>query len=199
MSPMMRHHPCDPGNLPRLLAGLLVLLGVLWAVQSQAAPYEVELIVFRHLDHQDKQPADPGVMPRSPFADAPEALAGLVPLGSEALQLGDIATRLRRSPAYRLVYHGGWQQRVDSQALALPSALPAAAAEAGLQGALTLYRERFLHVLLDIRLSAEGGPAEPGWHMRQSRRLRGTALQYFDHPAFGLILAVRRPVGDEDP
>ncbi|MBW7930691.1 MAG: hypothetical protein H3C57_05220 [Gammaproteobacteria bacterium] len=194
MSPMMHHHPCHSGSL---LAGLLVLLGMPWVAQAQAAPYEVELIVFRQLDHE--QPMDPATLPRSPAADGPEALAGLVPLAPEALQLGDIATRLRRSPAYRLVYHGGWQQQVDSQALALPSALPAAAADAGLQGALSFYRERFLHVLVDIRLSAEGEPAGPGWHMRQSRRLRGTALQYFDHPAFGLILAVRRPVGDEDP
>lgn len=196
---MMRHHPCNPGSLSRLLAGLLILLGVLWAAQAPAAPYEVELIVFRHLDHQGGQPADPGATPRSSPADGPGALAGLAPLAPEALQLGGIATRLRRSPAYRLVYHGGWQQQVDSQALALPSALPAAAADAGLQGALSFYRERFLHVLVDIRLSAEGGPAGPGWQMRQSRRLRGTALQYFDHPAFGLILAVRRPAGDENP
>ena len=45
------------------------------------------------------------------------------------------------------------------------------------------------------------GPEAAGrsWHIRQGRRLRGDALQYFDNPGFGVILAVRPPAGTSEP
>jgi hypothetical protein len=50
-------------------------------------------------------------------------------------------------------------------------------------------------VLVDVGLDSG---SEPLQRIRQGRRLRGTSVQYFDHPALGVILATR-PVGVQDP
>ena len=177
-----------------LLALFMLPAGVPSLAQEQseatAQASEVEVIVFRLME-QDGNSAEIHAGAANAVddgrADAPDATYASLEPG--ALQLAAVAARLRRSPKYRLLYHGGWVQGVAGRAEAVPVRLPQAAAESGLHGSVTLYRQRYLHALVDLSLTKADGTAT--WRIRQGRRLRGQALHYFDHPQFGLILDVR--------
>ena len=58
-------------------------------------------------------------------------------------------------------------------------------------GSIKLYRERYLHALVDIALQTPEGVANESQRIRQGRRLRGQAVQYFDNPALGVIVSAR--------
>lgn len=174
------------------------------AADAGTGTSEIEIIVFRLVDAR----AVPGELPLTGEsvpdgvstvpADTTAGVTTAYPiLGPGSLQLVGSAARLRQSARYRVLYHGGWIQPIGAQARAMPSALPTEATRAGLQGSITLYRERFLHAILDLRLPAS---AEMGttWQLRQGRRLSGQEIHYFDHPQFGVILAVR-PSATADP
>jgi hypothetical protein len=186
------------------VAWLAVLLLACGAASAQDAgtSYEVELVVFRHRDahHTAETPAPAASAGPHELAQA-SAVGVLVregairpaPLPPAELELGDIAARLRRAGPYELLFHGGWIQEVTEQARAAAAPLPPEAVQQGAVGSVTLWRERFLHVLVDIALRDAEGRIQPLQRLRQSRRLRGSALQYFDNPALGAIL-VTRPV-----
>lgn len=186
--------------------------------------HRIEIIVFRHLDQRGTTPEeaiaeiparpvddpatitaappiDPAApaLPAAPAAPAGAETAGPWPvLNSAELKLGAVASRLRQSTAYQLLYHGGWSQSLAAQDQTVPTPLPATARAAGLEGTITLYRENFVHVLLDIGLhdiglhrpATEEAGGDVVYELRQGRRLRGQSAQYFDHPQFGVILQV---------
>lgn len=165
--------------------------------ESTVQATEVEMVVFRLME-QDTNSVEiqaEAAQPIDNYSETPNV--PYTSLQPEALQLSAAASRLRQSPKYRLLYHGGWVQDVAGRTEAVPVPLPQAAAESGLRGSLTLYRQRYLHALVDLSLAAEDGTAT--WHIRQGRRLRGQAIHYFDHPRFGLILAVRERSAPADP
>lgn len=209
-----RQQPARRAMGPCLLALLLVLCRGMpaFAQEAQVPPvaderHRVEIIVFRHLDQrgttaEEAQTVEPVTAPATittaldGSAPPPADTGGAMPmpeLSAADLKLGPIAARLRQSPAYRLLYHGGWLQAFDSQERATPTPLPAAARAAGLDGTITLYRENFVHTLLDITLRTPALDAtgiEVLHVLRQGRRLRGQSVHYFDHPQFGVILQV---------
>jgi hypothetical protein len=173
--------------------------------QPEAPRYEVELIVFRHLDERDTtaeanrpEIAPPGALPTLGRSSATSALPpAWTPLAPSSLRLASVAARLRRGGAYQLLYHGGWIQGVEPQAQSIPVPLPPDAERAGAAGGVNLYRARFLHVDVDLGLfDANGGRDRSRW-IRQGRRLRGSAVQYFDNPAVGVILAARPLAGSD--
>jgi hypothetical protein len=98
-----------------------------------------------------------------------------------------------------VLWHGGWTQPVEGQSRAPAAALPPAAARAGVEGSITLYRERFLHALLDLALAAEEAGAAPRAGLRQGRRLKGAGTHYFDGPVLGAILQVRAATAAPPP
>ena len=82
-----------------------------------------------------------------------------------------------------------WIQPVSAKASAEPYVVPLAVTDrSGLAGSVIVYKQRYLHVALDLTLSLSGEVAV----LKESRRVRGTNYQYFDHPQFGAIVAVRR-------
>lgn len=182
-------------------AGALFVLAAPLAAQEDppATPvtYEVEILVFRNLDASGstaETPAptgtiDAGVAPPLSFDARPDYPA--LPAG--ALQLAGAAGQMRRSGRYRPLLHAGWSQPVSSQAATIAVPLPPEAAQAGLQGSVTLFRERFLHLAVKLYLTEpEANPAATA-RIVQSRRVRGRNWQYFDHPRFGAIVSVRAP------
>jgi hypothetical protein len=175
---------------------------------SGSAPlYEVEFIAFRHLDQRGNTPeadtaaagpaaeltADMETAGQTGTVPGPASETSYPPLGPQSLRLAGIAAKLGGNGSYQLLYHGGWVQPAERQNRARSAPLPQeAGSNGGVRGGITLYRERYLHVLVDVSLGEHGREQR----IRQGRRLRGQATQYFDHPQFGIILAVR-PVGGE--
>lgn len=176
------------------LAGLLAAAPARAQEEPADAPagvrYEVELIVFRHVDARATTPeaeATAGGAPAAPGVAWPA-------LAPDGLRLAGVAARMRRGP-YQVLWHGGWVQPVENQDRAPASAVPAA----GVYGTVTLYRERFLHVLLDLGLAAGDGGTAPVATLRQGRRLKNPGAHYFDGPVLGVILQARPvapPAGD---
>ena len=176
------------------------------AVSPGPVRYEIEMIVFRNLNYGATgapagQPAD-GSKPDN-FAGAGTAApseAEFAPLPGESLRLGGIVTRLQRSRIYEPLLHFGWSQVVLREAAARPVPLPADALTKELAGFVTVYRGRYLHVGLDLqlrdRVDPDGVAAVTRSHISQGRRVKPGALNYFDHPGFGVILAVREPAAD---
>ncbi len=162
--------------------------------------YQVELVVFRAIGPRaaTRETLPSADMPApavatgaiatvgDPLAGPPGAPAAPA-LATADLRLAGIAARLRQSPDYQLVYHGGWLQPVQPRQGTTAILLAPQAAVPALGGSITVYRERFLHALLDVTLGTGATQAR----LQQSRRLRDATPQYFDHPVFGVILSVR--------
>ena len=125
--------------------------------------------------------------------------------------LGEAWLRLRRSSAYRPLVHEAWIQPGIEQGLSEPvalgglsqarrvesgPALPAAASEPPrLDGDVTLYRNRFLHLELDLALGGDDGSAA---RLTGDRRIRSGEVHYFDAPGMGAIALVT-PIELEPP
>lgn len=132
-----------------------------------------------------------------------------VQLVAAQFKLTKVWDRLNQIEAYGPVLHIAWLQSARQAAEAVPYDLVITAADTDIiTGTLTLYKQRFLHLEIDLTMrgasdmtvaSASGSSSpfqfspdndEPIYRMNQSRRIRAGNLQYFDHPWFGVISAV---------
>jgi len=208
--------------------------------------YTVEMIVFRYA--QDvmagseifpRDEPEPEALPfeeNTGFVEAPpeEPERGFEPLPDIELvmlnradfQLGDIMDRMKRLDVYEPIMHFGWTQATwpDEQTEAIPLGR-LARPPAGLDGELTLYLGRYLHLVVDLQLEApdvminhqddverlgdvtvgsllnsmEAPSAElPAYYrIQENRILKNGELRYYDHPKFGVLAKVTR-VEDEE-
>lgn len=190
-----------------------------FAEQHEEAPprYAVEVLVFRHLD-QSRATAETEVPP-DPYAQEVPAAALpptqppiefllLDPLGGEArfdpLQGGALTlrgawSRLDRLDAYQPLAYFSWSQLALGQAATQSLGLAdLGVTPPGLNGEVKLYKERFLHLALDLSWQESAATvttgdrvALPPARIEESRRLRGDLVQYFDNPRFGALAYVR--------
>jgi hypothetical protein len=162
-------------------------------------------------------PAEPEVLP----AEEPEPLPDpeLVLLAEDDFLLSDAYGRLERLDAYEPVMHFGWTQfalgREDTEAVPL---YRFGRPPQDLDGTLTLYLGRYLHLVLDLQLrkpesesparatsgingisSLPDEPQQPTYYrIQESRIMKNGELRYFDHPKFGVLARVSR-VEEETP
>ena len=148
----------------------------------------------------------------------------LVLLEEEDYQLVDAFEQLDRLDAYEPLMHFGWTQATWPEDQTDPISLHLfARPPEELDGTLTLYLSRYLHLVVDLQLRAaeeiddrmiivsgvdsvitelgyEETPPHPPVYFRiqENRILRNGELRYFDHPKFGLLAHVTR-VEEEDP
>ncbi len=201
--------------------------------------YTVEVIVFRYAQevmtgseifpHDEPETGalsldeDVAIAPEPPpaVADVREPLPDpeLVMLDDADFQLVGIRDRMRRLDVYDPVMHFGWTQvtRPEEQTAAIPLARFAPPPQ-GLDGELTLYLNRFLHLVVDLSLEAPKSKvfnveeqarlgdvrtvgelldevnAQPSTYYRiqEDRILRNGELRYYDHPKFGVLAKVTR-------
>lgn len=165
------------------------------------SPVVVDESVFDPLALQPpEEPLTPdGLL--TPVPEEPEN--GVRALRPEELTLTAEYRKLARLPAYQVLAHGGWVQ----PALPENQAEPFDLSKLGVPnpvGTIRLHLSRFLHLLVDLTYqdvsmptaSADAGPGltevtlAPRYRLRTERQTRSGTLQYFDHPAFGVLVKV---------
>lgn len=195
--------------------------------------YHVEVIIFeqhemggRDAERWLDKAADP-IAPRiQPLADATDAWEPFSALPRDQLRLRAHHDRLEAAEAYRPLMHLAWRQHglsaEDSIAVPIPndweprevdlfSSLTGLTSldEPPLYGYLRVYRERFLHLVTDLRYRRpptidaaeryaylEG--TDPVFVMQQRRRMRSGELHYLDHPVLGILARITPVDPDEN-
>jgi hypothetical protein len=207
--------------------------------------YTIEMIIFKYAqdvatgseifpgDRPAPEPysleQDPLLEEELPLEEDPVVFRDveLVLLGEDDYTMGEILGRLERLEVYDPIMHFGWTQitwpEEETQAIELGSL---ARLPEGLDGHLTLYLSRYLHLVVDLQLDAPDsalrnsplddrissygdyrtldelrGIDEPGpvrYRIKENRILRSGELRYFDHPKFGVLAKVTR-VEEEEP
>ena len=145
--------------------------------------------------------------------------SGLRLLPAEQFQLTGAYDRLVRLDAYRPLIHAGWIQPTVEQAETTPVRLRRISdPPLRLDGTVSLYLSRFLHLVVDLALEKQGGaagmtadrPYQPSYgseryayglpiiqpstyfRIQEDRIMRTDEVRYFDHPKFGVIARVAR-------
>ncbi len=162
----------------------------------------------------------PGDTPSRAASSVEFLLLEPVPAAPEFLQLLPAQFKLTETwytlnevEAYEPVLHIAWLQAARAETEAVPYDLVLTAADPDvLTGTLTLYKQRFLHLDVDLTMRDADDPADNSasgfwsrfsfvlddetvvYRINQSRRIRGDTLQYFDHPQFGVIAAITEVV-----
>ncbi|MEE3197172.1 MAG: CsiV family protein [Pseudomonadota bacterium] len=126
-------------------------------------------------------------------------------LQPDELELTGSYARLRAIDAYTPLFHSGWVQEGPPEEEAQPVDVTLLGS-ANPKGTITLYLSRFLHLIIDLRYYAEtwrlpgAVPAQielkelelvPRYELALERRIRSGQLNYFDHPAFGVLVVIR--------
>ncbi len=219
-------------------------LGDLEIEEPEVRRYTVEVIVFRYA--QDVSTGSEVFPPDEPPVTLPPgeegiALADTLPQLVEArpeplpdtelvlldaadYQLGDILDRMRRLDVYEPVMHFGWTQATWPEEQTAPVPLHRfARPPRELDGDITLYLSRFLHLVVDLQLEAPkvrtfntdeqerlgdtrtvgellgevNAQAPVYYRLREDRILKNGELRYFDHPKFGMLAKVTRVEEEE--
>ena len=146
--------------------------------------------------------------------------AGFRLLPEEEFQLTNAYDRLVRLDAYRPLIHSGWIQPTVEQADTTPIRLRRISdPPLRLDGTVSLYLSRFLHLVVDLALEQENTeamtvdrPYQPSYgssrdsyayglpiaqpstfyRIQEDRIMRNNEIRYFDHPKFGVIARVTR-------
>lgn len=131
-------------------------------------------------------------------------------LEEDEYSMGDIMRRMQLLEVYDPIMHFGWTQITWPEELTRPIQLASLARPPrGLDGTLTLYLSRFLHLVVDLELDAPNdayvdaarfdSPVGPvRYRINENRILRNGELRYFDHPKFGVLAKVTRVEDEEE-
>jgi hypothetical protein len=195
---------------PVIAALLLVILNQ--AVVAAPPSYDVEIIIFRNNVKSDAgeqwtTPATSDLSPARVFSQDE-----FTELSPTLYQLDGIRGGLRNSSGYTVLFHRAWRQVGYDAAHAIPYPIHFLAENGrdNIEGSVTLVRERYLHLDVDLSLMtasraaptrfADGMGSTPAFRLREKRRMRSRELHYFDHPRFGMIAMVTPyDAPEEDP
>ncbi len=185
-----------------------------------------ETIVVEEID-LETLPAPAEMAPtHDAFVDGGQVLErDLVLLDEQDFTLVEVYEMLDRLAVYEPLMHFGWTQTTwpaqDKEALSLTTFGTSAE---GLDGELTLYLSRYLHLVVNLTLDAPQSddevrsepefaygdyrtlnelrdPLQPGpvrYRIEENRIFRSGELRYFDHPKFGVLAKVTR-LEEEEP
>jgi len=207
------------------------LLGDVDLEEPEIRRYTVEVIVFRYAQDVSTgsevfPPDEPGpeLLPFDEAIDAPIEIVEERPLEEEPeplpdtefvlldeadFQLDETMGRMERLEVYEPVMHFGWTQATwpeeQTEAISLHRF---ARPPADLDGNLTLYLSRYLHLVVDLQMEApytrmydrEELNAQPSayYRIQENRILKNGELRYYDHPKFGVLAKVTRVEDEEE-
>ncbi|MET0281361.1 MAG: CsiV family protein [Steroidobacteraceae bacterium] len=170
----------QPSLVRRLAMGALLpalCLVALPALPQNAAPrYTVEIIVFR-------TSATTGALGAgSAVSGSGDVTATLLESG----KLGGAAARLRAAGGYRVLGHATWSQGAAGFNSRRGVSASQLGLGAGVEGKIILERGQYLHFGVDLTID-DGGQR---YRINEVRRVKSDEIQYFDHPAVGVIAVV---------
>ena len=186
-----------------LLLTLVCLSATLPGAQAQTTPnprvYTVELIVFRNMSGQGGA-EDWSVKPIARGPDTPDApVTGrfVQSLAPAQFQLNAVAQKLQNTSNYQPIAHFAWQQTASSWGSRAGFTVAKLAGNVpGLTGTIYLESGTYLHLGMSLSYQTSNSPAglaaAPGtvFMLNESRRVKWDKLNYYDHPAFGVIALV---------
>jgi Peptidoglycan-binding protein, CsiV len=180
---------------------VLLLLLAVPAARAETGLYDVEVIIFsngsaRTDDELMDRPGTDTAPARVPFT-----ASAFTELSADAYRMNGIRSALAGSGRYRVLFHRVWRQAAYDRghAVGYPVHTSAASGRDSLTGTITLLKERYLHLDVDLLLTTGGNaPAAyqsgtgslPVYRLAEKRRIRSNELHYFDHPRFGVIARV---------
>jgi hypothetical protein len=195
----------NPGRSRNLLAALLLVLACasLPPAQAQVAPnprvYTIEVIVFRNMSGTGG-PEDWSAKPVARGPDKPVApVTGrfVQSIPAAQFQLNAVAQKLQNTSNYQPIAHFAWQQTASSfGSRAGFTVAKLAGVVPGLSGIFYLESGDYLHLGMSLNYQTSNAPAglaaAPGtvFSLGESARVRFDKLNYYDHPAFGVIALV---------
>jgi hypothetical protein len=195
----------NPGRSRSLLAALLLALASasLPSAQAQVAPnprvYTIEVIVFRNMSGAGG-PEDWSAKPVARGPDKPQTpVTGkfVQSIPAAQFQLNAVAQKLQNTSNYQPIAHFAWQQTASSfGSRAGFTVAKLAGAVPGLSGIVYLESGDYLHLGMALNYQTSNPP--PGlaaasgtvFSLSETARVRFDKLNYYDHPAFGVIALV---------
>jgi hypothetical protein len=194
-----------------LAAGLAAALPVS-AQESPGPVYNIEIIVFRATSAQGTPENWSGEADARSIA-GDESASGSAQVGRlvavlppSAYQLNELESRLRASGSYLPVAHAAWSQTASAWGTRAGFALARLGIDVpGLTGTVFLERGQYLHLGLSLSWAMasppEGLGAAPGtaFTLNETRRVRFYERNYYDHPAYGIIVLVTPAQGPRAP
>lgn len=190
----------------------ILILSLLFSSSAIAIPdikevpgYEVEILVFKNLqlDEQDNELWIQDISPDGQLdLENVTAVGGGIPADSEIRKAFD---KMLASGNYLLITHKRWIQdaipKTEAQLIRITNA------ETKLDGTVHFYKNRFLHLDINLMLGEEFVPASSNdtlasadaqkntknnFVIKEKRRIRSENINYFDHPRFGVLVQVNK-------
>jgi hypothetical protein len=141
-------------------------------------------------------------------------------LTEDEYQLGDALRKFELLDAYETIMHVGWMQPTYPEEETPPIEIQLLGeTPAGLNGTVTLYLSRYLHLVVDLALDApvevielpdedsffsyadarrqysgdlDAPPQPVRYRIQENRIVKNGELRYFDHPRFGVLARIAR-------
>jgi len=166
-----------------LLAGLLVMLCAAPALPQASSLYTVEIVVFRNA-------GTGGALP------ATEVLPVYLEDGIEATpaptaKLKSAAQKLAGSTEFRVLGHVAWTQGPTVFGSRIGVSTAQLGLGNGIGGKIGLEKGTNLNLRLDLTLEDAG----QRYRLNETRSLKPNEINYFDHPAVGVIAIVTAAAG----
>jgi hypothetical protein len=163
--------------------------------RAEVPVYDVEVVIFSNQnsgDDGERWPTSAGDL-ATPRGFAVDGQFSERPASS--YRLDGIANGLRQSRGYSVLLHTAWRQPAyDSRtATGYPVDASVRNGASRLSGQITLVRERYLHLDVDLLLTSATGAEDgsPVYELSEKRRIKKSGIvHYFDHPRFGMIAIV---------
>jgi len=157
--------------------------------QQLGTQYVVEIIVFRDssvgaAEDWNAAPPGRGFGNETTRGGAPQVLRVLPP---SDYRLAGVESTLRSSGSWHPIAHAAWVQTAANWGthIGVPLA-DLGITSPGLSGSVYLERATYLHLGVELRLSAGAS----NYSIDEMRSIKYNERQYFDHPAFGVIAVV---------
>lgn len=160
--------------------------------------YSIEYIVFENkpLGNQHLEP-----WTSSPI-EAPLDAKAFSPLRVQQQQLHGVFARLKSLSSYRPIAHGGWIQPLTDKRKKQAVRINQQTANTQLEGSIIFHKGKYLHLDIDLQFSDTPSgvsydsvaiiAATQRYRLKESRRIKTTDSNYFDHPRFGVITRVEK-------